>query len=76
MSIKQELAEILDEPQLTEVMDIIDHNRPFSPSDLLEISKYSDKILFLIEHKDEMSNTDLQGASEAIVRTILADIKS
>jgi hypothetical protein len=74
MKLKDQLAEILDEPVLTKVMEIINQPLP-QKEELLLISQYSDKILFLVEHKEEMTNTDIQGAAENIVRMVLIDAK-
>jgi hypothetical protein len=70
--VEREISEVLDEPYLSEVLEII--NKPLDKEkELLLISQYSDKILYLIRHKGKMPNTDIQGAAEAIIRMVLLD---
>lgn len=44
----------------------------FTPEQVLKISQYSDRIIDLVAHANEMTTSDLQGAADAIVMNILA----
>jgi hypothetical protein len=44
--------------------------------DPIKVFKYSDKILDIIDNRDEFTRGDLQGAIEAIVLTIIRDSKN
>lgn len=43
--------------------------------DPLKVMKYSNKILEIVEHKDDFTTSDFQGAIEAVVMNIIIDIK-
>ena len=43
--------------------------------DPLKTFKYSNKILEIVEHKDEFTTSDFQGAIEAVVMNIVRDIE-
>jgi hypothetical protein len=44
--------------------------------DPIIVLKYSDKILDIVDNRDEFTRGDLQGAIEAIVLTIIRDSKN
>jgi hypothetical protein len=43
--------------------------------DPLRVQQYSDKILEIVEHEDDFSRSDFQGAIEAVVMNIIMDIE-
>ena len=43
--------------------------------DPLKVMKYSDKILEIVEHEDDFTTSDFQGAIEAVVMQIISDIE-
>ena len=48
----------------------------YSKDQLLLINKYSDQILELIDQRDDLTRSDLQGCCDAIVMNILREHKS
>ena len=44
--------------------------------DPIKVHKYSDKILEIIDNKDELTRGDLQGAIEAVVMNIISEIEA